>query len=317
MQVNRGLVFWGVALITAGTVALAIQGGAIDEEAARDAWRLWPIALIIIGLAIIAARTPFALVVTLVAGVAVGGLAGTLAGGWPDGLSVGCGGELDESTTERGTLDAQAEVELDFNCGDLEVAMAAGRGWSLHARSASGAAPEVVDDDGPLRIRSDGGGIFNDSRQAWEVRLPADVDLSLGVSANASSTTLDLASGSFADLRVDANAGDLLVDLSGASVADLSIDANAGSVSVVADGATTASGSIELNAGSLELCVPEELAVSITMTDTNITFSHNLDDLGLTRSGDTWSTGVGSPDLELDVDGNAASFTMNPDGGCA
>ena len=59
MHVNRGLVFWGVALITAGAVALALQAGWIDGSVLRDLWRFWPIALIAIGLAIIAARTPF------------------------------------------------------------------------------------------------------------------------------------------------------------------------------------------------------------------------------------------------------------------
>ena len=50
MQVNRGFAFWGVALITAGAVALAIQTELIPAESARQAWRLWPLVLIIIGL---------------------------------------------------------------------------------------------------------------------------------------------------------------------------------------------------------------------------------------------------------------------------
>ena len=58
MKINRGLVFWGVALITAGTVALAIQAELIPADAARQAWRLWPLLLVAIGLAVIASRTP-------------------------------------------------------------------------------------------------------------------------------------------------------------------------------------------------------------------------------------------------------------------
>ncbi|MBA2631948.1 MAG: hypothetical protein H0U86_02920, partial [Chloroflexi bacterium] len=80
MQVNRGFAFWGVALITAGVVALAIQAALIPEESARQAWRLWPLLLVVIGLSLIASRTPFGLVATLLAGVVAGGLAGTL---WP------------------------------------------------------------------------------------------------------------------------------------------------------------------------------------------------------------------------------------------
>jgi hypothetical protein len=72
-----------------------------------------------------------------------------------------------------------------------------------------------------------------------------------------------------------------------------------------------------VNAGSVELCVADGTAIEITVNDSNITFSHNLDDSGLDRSGDTWRTADGTPDVVLDVEGNAASFTYNPTGGCS
>src|SRR6187455_2221386 len=103
MHVNRGLVFWGVALITAGAVALALQAGWIDGAVLRDLWRFWPIALILIGLAIIAARTPFALVATVVAAVVLGGFAGSLFAGFPNGFEVGCGGTPGSTATESGS----------------------------------------------------------------------------------------------------------------------------------------------------------------------------------------------------------------------
>lgn len=318
MQINRGLVFWGVALITAGAVALAIQSGTVPPNAAREAWRLWPVVLIVIGISIIAARTPLALVTTLLAGLVVGGLGGTLVAGVPDGLSIGCGGEPDESTTTAdGSLTDGARVELDFNCGELDVSTAAGDAWSLEARHA-GDEPDISSDADGLRIAADGGGWagFNDARQAWAVTLPAEGELKLVVSANAASSSLDLGGASLRDLTIDANAGSVELDLAGTSVAELSIDANAGSISLNADGTTAVNGSVEMNAGSLELCVPADVSVAITIEDANITFSHNLDEAGLTRQGDTWTGGGGPPAVTLDVDGNAASFTFNPDGGC-
>ena len=104
MQINRGLVFWGVALITAGTVALAIQAGLIPADAARQAWRLWPLLLVVLGLAVIASRTPFSMVATLLAAVVAGGLVGTLVAGVPDGLSLGCGIAPSSSSPECQTL---------------------------------------------------------------------------------------------------------------------------------------------------------------------------------------------------------------------
>lgn len=317
MHVNRGLVFWGVALITAGAVALAIQSGAIDGATAREAWRFWPVVLIVIGLAVIAARTPFALAVTVAAGLVVGGMAGSFAAGWPDGISVGCGGEPDQQMSENGALDSGASVKLDFNCGELAVALGDGDAWSLDARHASNEDPTVKSDATSLTVRAPSGGFgFANARQEWDVTLPGDRDLDLEIDANAASSTLDLADGSLSRLSLDANAGDVKLALDGASVSRADVSANAGSLSVTVDGDTSLDASFGMNAGSLELCAAEGTNIEITVSDGNITFSHNLDDSGLSRSGDTWRSGSGTPDVRLSVEGNAASFTYNPDGGC-
>jgi hypothetical protein len=319
MQVNSGFAFWGVALITAGVVALAIQAGLIPDESARQAWRLWPVLLVVIGLSVIASRTPFAIVATVLAGLMAGGLAGTLVSGIPEGLDIGCGGEPTETATGEGTFDLNAEVELDFNCGDLAVSTADGTAWTVDARHGTDNEPEIASDDGSLRVSAEGGGFIpftEDSRQEWEVVLPTGTTLDLTVDANAASSRLDLDGAGLSRLAIDANAGDVYVGLPGASVADLGIDANAGSISIEADASTSLAGSVEMNAGSLDLCVPESVVVAITIEDDNVTFSHNLDDLGLSRQGNTWSTGDGEADVSLAIDGNAASFSLNPEGGC-
>ena len=319
MQVNRGFAFWGVAFITAGVVALAIQSALIPEDAARQAWRLWPVVLIVIGVSVIASRTPFALLATVLAGLVVGGLVGTLVAGVPDGLSFGCGGEPTETVTREGTFDGNAEVVLDFNCGDLVVTTASGTDWSVEARHGADREPEITSDSRSLQIGAEGDGFMpfgQDGRQEWEVMLPTETTLDLTIDANASSSQLSLDDANLASLAIDANAGDVHLVLAGASVTDLAIDANAGSLSVEADASTSLDGRVEMNAGSLELCAPEGVVVAITIEDDNVTFSHNLDDLGLTRQGDTWSTGDGDADVRLAIEGNAASFSLNPEGGC-
>lgn len=318
MRINRGLVFWGVALITAGAVALAIQAGAIDGELARQWWRFWPVALIVVGLAIIAARTQFALIGTLAAGIVIGGLGGSLVGGWPDALSIGCGGEPDTQYEADGTFGARAEVELDFDCGELAVTTEPGSGWRLDAAYAGDARPSVSSDSGSLRIDAEDVAFpFGNGRQEWQVTLPTDVDVALEIDANAASSDLDLANGRYTSLAFDTNAGSATIDLSGARVDDMTIEMNAGSVAIIADDGTTLDGSIDMNAGSLEVCIPDGVALAITIPDANITFSHNLDDAGLTRTGDTWSSGGGTPAVALEVHGNAASFTLNPEEGCS
>lgn len=321
MHANRGLVFWGVALVTAGAVALAIQSNLVAADAARDAWRLWPIVLIVIGLAVISARTPFALVATLAAGIVAGGLAGTLVAGWPDGLSIGCGGETDERVTADGSFGADsAEVVLDFNCGELDLATGDGSAWAVDARHASGAEPTITSDDGALRVRAEhGGGFlgFADGRQAWDVTLPTGVELALDIEANAASSRLDLDGADLGQLSLDANAGEVDLGLGGAAVDELAINANAGSIALTIDGDSTVTGSVEMNAGALELCVDPDVSIAISIDDDNVTFNHDLDTSGLTRQGDTWRSGDGAADVTLAVEGNAASFTYNPDGGCS
>jgi hypothetical protein len=319
MQVNRGLVFWGVGLITAGAVALAIQSDLIAADVARDAWRLWPVVLIVIGLAVIAARTPFALVATLASGLVAGALVGTLVAGIPAGLNLGCGGEIDDRVTADGTFSGTADVNLDFNCGDLSVEAGDGDGWAVDAGFAEGAEPDISADGDSLTVRANEGGVigFANARQDWDITLPSDVGLALDVTANAGSASLALGGMDLSDLEVDMNAGDMDVDLAGASVAELSVSANAGSVSIIVDESTAVGGSISVNAGSVDLCVADGTAVEISVNDSNITFSHNLDRSGLDRSGDTWRSGDGPADVILEVEGNAASFTYNPTGGCS
>ena len=321
MRMNRGLVFWGIALVTAGLVALAIQTGVIPEETARQAWRLWPVVLIVAGIAVIAGRTPFAMLASVVAGLVVGGLVGTLVAGWPDGLSIGCGGELEDGLVTSGDFTAEAaDVELNLDCGELTVAMGDGDGWTVDARHAPDAEPTLDSDADSLHLESEAGTSFlgfGDARQAWDVTLPSDVELAVQIAANAASSRLDLAGGLLSTLAIDANAGEVIVELGGASVEQLTVEANAGSIGVTVDESTTADASVQINAGSLELCVPDGASVAITINDDNVTFSHDLDESGLTQDGDTWRSDDGPADIAMDIQGNAASLSYNPDGGCS
>jgi hypothetical protein len=319
VNVNRGLVFWGIAFITAGGTALAIQTGLISDEVARDLWRYWPVVLIVIGVAVIAARTAFALIATVVAALVVGGFAGSFVAGIPDGLGVGCGGETDASKTADGSFGASATVELELNCGDLEVVAADGSAWAVDARHAEDSEPVITSGDSSLRVASEGGDVFpfGNHRQDWSVTLPRGVTLDLDVATNAGSGRLDLTGANLSAFDAEMNAGSLAIDLSGATAADVDVHANAGSVSITADASSALSGALEVNAGSIEFCVAEGAAYSITVETDNITFSHNLEESNLTRNGETWSSGSGAATITLTVQGNAASFTLNPEGGCS
>ncbi len=130
---------------------------------------------------------------------------------------------------------------------------------------------------------------------------------------------LDLTGGQFARLEAHPNAGSLDMDLSGSIVPEFDVQLNAGSLSLQTDGETALTGLIGVNAGSVDLCTAPEAGLRITV-NSNVTFSHNLDEAGLQQNGDTYSTANFASSeraVVLDVEGNAASFTLNPEEGCA
>jgi hypothetical protein len=320
MRLNRGLLFWGLALITTGAVALVVQLGYLDRDVVSGAWRLWPVLLIALGVSIIASRTSFAPIGTVVSAVVVGAILGALFVAGP-GLSFACGGsEPSALATHGGQFSgAPARIELNFNCGTLHVVTGPGRSWSAGVGRNGGEQPTVSFDEGALTISSRGSGPFG-GRERWEVTLPSGITLDASISPNAAGSTLTLTDAHFSRLAIAPNAGDVILDLSGAQVDDLSLSVNAGSAHITADAVTHADGELSVNAGSVSLCTPADGAVAITVTDTNITFSHNLDESGLTRTGDTWQTANypgAQHRLTLTVHGNAGSFSLNPEGGCA
>ena len=56
MRPRRGHLFWGITLLLLGAIPLAARAGLVPTDALADAWRLWPVAIIAAGLALILFR---------------------------------------------------------------------------------------------------------------------------------------------------------------------------------------------------------------------------------------------------------------------
>jgi len=319
MMLHRGLLFWGLALITAGAVALAVQADYLDPDTLAGAWRLWPLILIVIGVSIVLSRTPFAIVGTIAAALVVGTAGGALFAVGP--VVAGCGGaEPTSLDTETGRFGDVADVSLDFNCGTLEVATTDQDEWTVRSGHVGGEPARINADGDSLRVQSGNTDRWWDAgRQTWIVSLPQRTTYDLDITPNAADTTIDLGGGRFASVVLHPNAGAVSLDLTDAQVENLDLDLNAGSVTVQIGEGLSMDASMSVNAGSIEVCTEDGVAVRVT-TNANITFSHNLDELGLSRVGDTWSTaGFADADdqVSIQIDGNAASFALNPEGGCS
>jgi hypothetical protein len=317
MRVRRGLLFWGLFLIPLGVLPLLVRAGFLDPQAVVDAWRLWPLILVGVGLAVLLGRSQTAVVGTAVIALVLGTIGGAaLASGnlWFAALA-DCGvasGPTDQQIQRSGTFAGPATVRLDLRCGTLAVAPVAGADWGLKA-AYRGSAPIVDASAGRLDVHvPDGGG---ERRNDWTVSLPVAGVQGLDLTVNAASATIDLTGMHLAALDATMNAGDLRIDAGNGAVDEVDVTMNAGRIRFTT-GTTALGGNLSVNAGAIDLCVPAGAALRLRVTD-QLTFVNNLGTRGLTRSGTVWSRpGTGGPLIDLFVGGNAASFTLDPDGGC-
>ncbi|HET7520065.1 MAG TPA: DUF5668 domain-containing protein [Candidatus Limnocylindria bacterium] len=318
MHVNRGFLFWGVALLTAGAIALAATQGIIDPSVLSGAWRLWPVILIAIGLSVLLSRTPFAWIGTLAAALVVGIAGGALVAVGPGFAD--CSAEPNSTDTATGQFAATAaEVDLELTCGALRLTMGEGTGWTLESRSAGDSGPNIQADAGSLSVDSEVSGLpFDRDQQDWSVALGNGVTYDLEATLNAGESSLDISDGRFSSLQVTTNAGTTNLTANGAAMDEVDVQLNAGTLNLVADDAADISGSLGANAGTMNLCVPDEAGLQITV-ESSVAFSHNLDDRGLAESDDTFTSpnfASAAHHIVLRLQGNAATFNLNPEEGC-
>jgi hypothetical protein len=319
MRTDRRFLSWGVFLLALGAVALAARQGLIDAAAIRDAWQLWPVALIVLGLALVAGRTGWGSLAGIVAAAIFGLVAGlVLASGVPAGLGF-CGGDGRgpvETSEATGTFGESATVELEFACGELVIVPGAGRDWTFAKSGTDG--PELSAGQDRLRIETaNRGPFFGDTRRSWRVTLPAHMDLGLSTTVDAGTGRLDLSGIDLRSLSLTGNAAEIVVDASKASVASFSASANAGKLVLTLPEAGSMDGSISANAGAVELCVADGVGLAVESSES--LGSTNLAEAGLTKQGDRWRNAAydtATDRIELHVSVNAGSLTLNPEGGC-
>ncbi|HEX2755656.1 MAG TPA: hypothetical protein VHM48_09345, partial [Candidatus Limnocylindrales bacterium] len=223
------------------------------------------------------------------------------------------GGPTDQQLQRSGSFDGpSAAVRLDLTCGSLTVATSTGANWALDA-AYRGPAPIVDSSSSRLDLRVSGGGSAR--RNDWTISLPSAVGV-LSITANAATATLQFPDGHVASLDVDMNAGDLRIDATHGAVDVVDLSMNAGRIRLDA-GSSVLGGDVSVNAGAFDLCVPDGVGLRLEVTN-QLTFVHNLAARGLSRSGDTWTrpAAAGAPIVTLSIDGGAASFSLNPVGGC-
>jgi hypothetical protein len=319
MRVNRRFLFWGIFLVAIGGVLVAADLRAVDTATLTDTLRLWPLAVIAIGLSIVLRRTrlslPGLLLAAAVPGLVVGGALAVAPRFVGD---CGARGEPASVATTQGTFDGPATVSVRSGCGSLNVKTAPGNGWQLGAGNTSGRTPRVSSSPGSLSIDAtidDGWGFLDSGRDAWDLTLPtSDLDgLSLVVFAG--HARIDLPGARIGRLALTVNAAEMVVDASAASVADVSAVVNAGSLSIRLPAASDLVGSLRVGAGDIQICAPPGLGLRVTSNGT----AEQVRVGGAQQHGSVWQ----SPDYatathraDLRVSATFGAVDIDPIGGC-
>jgi hypothetical protein len=318
MRIRRGLLFWGVLLLPLGAIPLLVRAGAIDVNRIADAWRLWPILFIAVGLAILVGRSRASLVATVAIALILGTFGGAaLAGGttfWGALTNCTLAPTSGASQLERtGTFaEPGATVSLELRCGSLDLHGTTAASWRVQSTH-RGPGPSVSASASRLAVVASQGG---DIREDWVVELPAGHLSRIDLTSNAAGGTFRLDGLTVDRLVATMNAGDLTIDAGTGSIGAIDATVNAGRIRL-SPGSNPLQGRISVNAGAIDLCVPSDVALRIDVTE-QLTFVTNLSARGLTKESDgVWvRPSSGGPSVSLRVDGGAAALTLNPDGGC-
>jgi len=323
MHVRRGALGWGVFLILAGSIPLLVRAGVLSDSQVRELWTLWPMILIGLGVGLLLARTRFSfvggLIIAATFGLIVGGL---LSSGFNGATAGACGSSQGAIAfpTQIGVLDAgSASIDVSLDCGDVAIGTAGGVAWSVMGQARDGRGPQVEAEPDRLSIDTvDGGGLFGiwSTRSSWQVTIPTDPLTDLELDANAGTARLDLDGARIGLVDIGLNAGSATVDLAGVTaIRELQIELNAGSAGITFPNLTM-TGEIQANAGAVRLCVPAGVGLRI---ETGGSFAASYDLHDLIEDESVWtSPGYDTAPVRIDLrtDGTAASFTLDPEGGC-
>ncbi len=317
-RINRTFLYWGVFLLAMGAVLVAADLNGIDETIVLDWLRLWPLAILAIGVGIVVRKTRF----NVAGGLVAAALPGLVLGG---AFAVGprladCGGQGEPSTynTREGTFTGPARVNVATGCGSLVVTTAPGERWLLDAGNTVDRAPRMDVSGTELSIgngRSDGWHGFATGRDVWRLTLPTSRIDDLSLVVNAGEGDIDLAGANLGNLDITTNAGQTTVVLAETALSSMSGTVNAGRLAVELPSTVDVTGSIVVNAGALDVCAPDGVGLRVRQSGELGSTTYNDED----QDGRLWQ----SPDYEsaahrtdLTVTVNFGSVNINPTGGC-
>ncbi len=308
MRMNRRFLYTGVFLLALGAVLVAADLRAIDPAAVRDALRLWPVAVILIGVAIVVRRSPAA----LPAGLLAAGMPGLVLGG---AMTVGPGFVVDCATAgasspasvRQGPLGAPRDVSIRAHCGALQLTTSPQEpGWKVSVDDGAGPAPVVDSTEGSVALNAVGlvgDGPWGDwsgghaRASTWELVVPTGDLGAVSATLLATDTTIDLADTRVGSLDLTSSASRVSVDLTKTSISHVSVISSFGQLTLYVPASANLTGDLKSSFGRIVICTNR----------TNL-----LSPIGLRVSGHGFATGVrargeGESDLTYESPGYAGA----------
>lgn len=316
MRVNRTLLYAGIFLVAIGGVVVAADLTAIGENILVGILRFWPVAIVAVGVGLVARRTRMRLVGGLLATAVSGLMLGSALAAAPR-LSGFCTSDgASARATQSGTFDGPASVSVTTDCGPLDVSMTPGSGWRLDAPK-GGSRDAVVNASGrslaiSAATRSSG---IGDNRSDWNLSLPSQGVDDLSVTVNAGRASVHLGDASLKRLSISANAASVIVDASNAILSSFGGDVNVGSVSLTLGSRADMEGAFEVNLGELTICAPPDLGLRISSSGdaSEFTVDGNKISTEFWQSPD-YASATHHANFEVSVD--FGSLQINTIGGC-
>lgn len=293
---RRGL-FWPLVLIGIGLLALFANYGLISGLSVIAILALWPVLLILLGIDIaFARRWPLQ---TLVAEVAIIGLALVLAATQPNALSLGafnfggsgsCRDPLSSVSIDRGSWQT---VALRIDGGAARYHLTGGATAAVEANATYDELCSAVRSSDGARgdLRLTQGGTRLGGNNQVDVRLANDLPMSLTVNAGAGEFDLDLHDVKITDLRLNV----------GASSTTLVLPHPSGEVAIRADG----------GASSLVVEIPADVEARVTVSGGLVSSSSS--NPRATKSGNVIETAgyaTAHDRVTITVNGGASSVSV-------
>ena len=319
MRVDRGRLNWGMFFLALGGVPLAYHQGLVSSSALGNAWHLWPLILVGIGLGFVLSRTPAFFIGGTVVAVCLGLVFGSVLAVGPN---VGCAYDTNNPSTvsRSGSFDGTASVELDLQCGSASVTTSNDGRWHVDATNSGGTATQITSSSSGLRVSSPATGGWQfpaGARDDWSVALPSGSQIDLTASLDMGDARFNLSSANLSSARFTLNLGSLHVDLSGARVGTLNVSSNLGSAYVTLNSSSDVNADLKTNLGSLDVCVPAGLGVQVSASDS--LSSSDFTGAGLVKIGQSWQT-IGYDNAthkaNLTVETSLGSLKLRSAGGC-